>query len=350
ERFGAESKAGNSALIYSYQHDGRPLSWKMAPLIFVSTLLTHLFGGSAGREGTAVQMGASIGTQLSRLFVSTDAEKRMLLLMGIAAGFASVFGTPLAGFIFAFEFLWAKDNWKQRIMPVLASAFLSHFVCLAWGIQHTPFQAILLPDFSVSTILNIVFSGLCFGLAARLFVFLQNAFSKLFLRINNPYYRIFLGAVIILLLVKLFKLNAYTGLGIEEILNSFQYPQNIQVFFLKIFLTTLTLSIGFKGGEVTPLFFIGASLGSALVWFFPLPVSFLAALGLIAVFASAAQVPFASIVLGIELFGFNAFPYYVLVCLAAFISSGSKGIYSAHPMQALKRDWFSQIKYPWEHP
>lgn len=345
-----EAKSGNSSLIRFYSNSVNKFSWKMAPLIFISTILTHLFGGSAGREGTAVQMGGSIAMQLARFFVITNDEKKLILLLGVAAGFSSVFGTPWAGFVFAFEFFWSKEKSIKRIFLVLLSAFFAHYVCLFWGIKHSNFPAIILPIFSISVLINCVLAGAVFGLTAMLFVWFQARVNALFSLVSNSYVRVFVGGSLLVFLVKYFGLNPFVGLGLDGILSSFESPQPGYYFFIKLILTVLTLSAGFKGGEVTPLFFIGATLGSALVWIFPLPVSFLAALGLIAVFASAAQVPLASIIMGTELFGVNGLPYFILVCFFAFLTSGFKGIYSEHPMGALKRSWFSQIKHPWARP
>ncbi|MDP3930076.1 MAG: chloride channel protein [Bacteroidota bacterium] len=343
---GAPIAAGNNLFIHSFQDTQVKVNWRMAPMVFVGTILTHLFGGSAGREGTAVQMGGSIAAQLSYFAPSTPFEKRLLLLMGIGAGFAAVFGTPLAGFIFAFELLWVRKSFFTFAIPVLLACFLAHFICIGTGISHTVFPPLVLPQFSFVVVFNIVVASILFGLAAQVFIATQHYFSKAFSYIQFPPFRTALAGGIIALLVGYFDAYKYTGLGVSEIVLAFTQPQEFYVFALKIFFTTFTLSAGFKGGEVTPLFFIGATLGSALVWFIPLPISFLAALGLIAVFAGASNTPLACIIMGAELFGANAIFYMALSCFVAFLSSGFKGIYSSHPMGKWKSDFYFKYLKP----
>lgn len=341
--WGKESAAGSNLLIWAYAHTNKSVSWKMAPLIFIGTVLTHLFGGSAGREGTAVQMGGSMASALARLFKLDEANKRMFLLVGISAGFASIFGTPWAGFIFAFEFLWAKNKVKESVLPALLAAFVAHYTCLFWGATHTQFPPVLIPIFSVSVFVNVALAGIIFGLTANVYVHLHLIASKLFGSIQNTYLRIVIGAFIVLSLIVLLDVPNLSGLGLSTIVASFNDSQPVYYFFLKILLTVITLTAGFKGGEVTPLFFIGATLGSVLVWVLPLPISLLAALGLIAVFAGASNAPISSIIMGAELFGFNIFFYLLLACAMAFLFSGFTGIYSAHRMGETKRKYYQKI-------
>jgi H+/Cl- antiporter ClcA len=341
--WGKESAAGSNLLIWSYAQTNKSVSWKMAPLIFIGTVLTHLFGGSAGREGTAVQMGGSMASVLARLFQLDETDKRLFLLVGISAGFASIFGTPWAGFIFAFEFLWAKNQVKESVLPTLLAAFVAHYTCLFFGATHTQFPPVALPIFSFPVLINVAIAGVFFGLAAQVFVRLNLISAKLFGSIQNNYLRIILGSFIVLSLVMLLEVPNLTGLGIYTIVASFNESQPAYYFLLKILLTVITLTAGFKGGEVTPLFFIGATLGSVLVWVLPLPISLLAALGLIAVFAGASNAPVSSIIMGAELFGFNIFFYLLLACTMAFMFSGFTGIYSAHPMGNIKRKYYQKI-------
>lgn len=343
QKIDSNSLKGNNLLITSYQDAKGPISWKMAPLIFVATIITHLFGGSAGREGTAIQMGGSLSWQLSVFFKLSESEKRLCILIGVAAGFASVFGTPWAGFIFAFEFLWAKEKTASHFFLVLLAAFLAHYTCLFWEISHTAFKPVLFPQISTSLFINIALAGLIFGLTGRFFVYFQAKVSSFFLLFKSEYLRVFAGGLMVLVLVQTFHLNDFVGLGVPAILSSFEQAHGLHFFLVKILLTVITLSSGYKGGEVTPLFFIGASLGSALVWVFPVPVSLLAALGLLAVFSAAAQVPITAIIMGAELFGVNGFPFYVLVCLFAFFTAGNHGIYSEHPMKNSKPKWFQKL-------
>lgn len=320
-RLGNEGSSGNEVFIHAYEDSAVKVSWRMAPLVFLGTLISHVFGASAGREGAAVQMGGSVAAQLARFYPCSLAEKRLLLLMGIGAGFAAVFGTPLAGFVFAFEFFWTKENLSQAAIPVFLASFLAHFVCLFCGVHHTVFPAIVLPDLSFGVVFKVMIAGVIFGLTARLYIIVSKYFTQRLAYVQSLPLRLMLAGFIMAILVWYFKAYEYIGLGIPGIIHAFEEPQAFYVFAIKIFFTALTLSAGFKGGEVTPLFFIGASVGSALVWIIPLPLTFLAALGLVAVFAGAANTPLACICLGAELFGANILIYATIVCICAFLSS-----------------------------
>ena len=333
---------GNAYIIKSFFkepiEDKKPsIPLLLAPLVLIGTLLTHLGGGSAGREGTAVQMGASISNQFNRWFILNSTEKKLLTCIGISAGFAGVFGTPIAASIFAIEFFGSKKiNWFF-ILPCLLSAVIANLVCLQWGILHAHYQIIPFFNLNFNTIRWIGLSGIIFGLASLLFVQSNKLFSKLLTTISSPYIRIMTGGIIIVALVHFSQSEKMSGLGLQTITDAFTQPQSATDFFIKIVLTSLTLSAGFKGGEVTPLFFIGAVLGSALVAFIPLPISLLAGLGLIAVFAGATHCLLSSIILGIELFGIEHGMHILLVCTIAYLFSGSNSIYEGRPIGKIKK-------------
>lgn len=342
-RASSEITAGNTLLYQAFEDAKVKVSWLMAPFIFFGTLITHLFGGSAGREGTAVQMGASMAIQLTRFFNCTAFERRLLLLMGISAGFAAVFGTPIAAFVFAFEFFYAKEYFGKTVFPVLLASCMAHVFCIACGATHTVFPAIMLPQFSMAVLFNVMIAGLMFGFISLVFVSLNKHLTKAFSIIQFIPLRMSIAGSFIAILVWFFNAQEYIGLGISGIIQSFEKPQAYYVFALKIFFTGITLAAGFKGGEVTPLFFIGASLGSALVWIIPLPITFLAAMGLVAVFAGAANTPLAAIVMGAELFGANTLGYMAIASVLAFFSSGFDGIYNPHPAIELKKRIFKGV-------
>ncbi len=313
------------------------LPFLLTPLVLIGTLFTHLGGGSAGREGTAVQMGASFASQLNRWVSLDKTEQRLLTCIGISAGFAGVFGTPLAASIFAFEFFgFRKTKWFY-IFPSLLTAYLADFICISWGIQHAHYAIVSFSDYNLSTIGWLTISGLLFGLAALLFIQSGKLFSTLFSKIASPILRPIIGGTIFAVFIYLTGQGKMTGLGLQTISDAFVQQQASFDFLIKLLLTSFILSAGFKGGEVTPLFFIGAVLGSALVGFIPLPISLLAGLGLIAVFAGATHCVLSSILLGIELFGLeNAF-YLVIVCAIAYLFSGSKSIYEGRPLDCIKK-------------
>ena len=332
--YGDAANKGNNLLIETHQslekgETLKPVPFKMAPMVFISTLLTHVAGGSAGREGTAVQMGGAIADQFTGFFKLNTAERKTILIIGISSGFAAVFGTPLAGAIFAIEILSIK---KIKINQVFASffvAYIAHYSCLAWQVKHTLYSIPTIPAISVTTSLWAIVAGVIFGLTAFAFTSTGKLFEGLFSKIKFAPLRPFIGGIIIALFIVVFNATKYIGLGIPSIQDAFVNNAGQFDFAIKLILTSLTLSAGFKGGEVTPLFFIGATLGNLLIWFIPLPMALLAGMGFVAVFSGATNCAIASIVLGIELFGIQAGVYVGIASVAAYFTSGPNGIYSA---------------------
>lgn len=336
-QFGRNVERGNNLLIDEIHDPKKIIPFRMLPLIFVSTVVTHLFGGSAGREGTAVQMAGAIADQWAHLFKKLKLDRQQLLMMGMSAGFASVFGTPIAGAIFGVEVLAIGRVRYSSLLPCLFAAVIAHFVCLAWGIQHTTYSIGLVPELSVSTILLSFAAGIIFGLCAWFFVWgLHRSSAALQQAIASPFLRVFLGGVVIIALTLIIQSDRYLGLGIPSILNSFAFPSGPQDFILKILFTVITLSVGFKGGEVTPLFFIGATLGSFLSLFMGLPTGLLAGMGFAAVFAGAANVPLASIFMALEMFGGGSGIYMAIAVITSYVFSSHNGIYSAQKIEVPK--------------
>jgi H+/Cl- antiporter ClcA len=340
-KFNSKLSNGNALVIQSFFNNevaskNTTIPFILTPLVFIGTLLSHLGGGSVGREGTAVQMGASIASQLNRWFNLDKLEQRLLICIGISAGFAGVFGTPLAASVFAFEFFGCKKTKWFFLIPSLLSAYFAHFICIGWGIQHAHYVMIPFKDYTYQTIGWIGFSGILFGLAALLFIQSSILFSTLFSKIKSLYFRPIIGAIIFVALVYFAHQEKMTGLGLQIISDAFIHQQGSFDFIIKILLTSFILSSGFKGGEVTPLFFIGAVLGSALVAFIPLPISLLAGLGLVAVFAGATHCVLTAILLGIELYGIEYGFYIILVCIIAYFISGTKNIYEGRPLGKIK--------------
>ncbi|WP_293944923.1 MULTISPECIES: chloride channel protein [unclassified Sphingobacterium] len=330
QRWGNPSSKGNNLLIEEYLYPQRRIPLIMAPLVLFGTLLTHLFGGSAGREGTAVQIGGAISDQLNRWFNFDKTERRILISIGITAGFAAVFGTPLAGTIFGLEVLLIGKKRYFGLLPSMLTAYIANLSCQLWNIPHTHYPIHdSIPTLSLSNFGLSLIAGILFGAAAWLFTLTGEFFSAQFKKIKSPQLRPVIGGIIIVITVALLKSTKYVGLGIPMIQEAFNNPSDYYDFLIKLVLTTFTLSAGFKGGEVTPLFFIGATLGSALSTVIPLPLGLLAAMGFVAVFSGATNTPLACIVMGYELFGFQPVVFIAIACIAAFIFSGKKGIYVA---------------------
>ncbi|MBD2767436.1 chloride channel protein [Hymenobacter sp. BT664] len=320
---------GNNLILDEIHNPRQLIPLRMAPLVLFGTLTTHLFGGSAGREGTAVQLGGTLADQLTRWLGLRPRERPILLIVGLSAGFASVFGTPLAGAVFGLEVFLIGSIRYDAIGPSFLAAVGADLVTRAWGVGHTHYPPLAAPALTLGSLLLTLGCGVLFGLTARAFATLTHQITRLFQRIAYPPLRPVLGGALVALAVLALGTTKYIGLGVPTIVAAFQAPLPPQDFLLKLVLTALTLGCGFKGGEVTPLFFIGAALGSALALVLPLPVALLAGLGFVAVFAGAANTPLACTLLGVELFGGQAGVYLALACVAAYLFSGHTGIYSA---------------------
>lgn len=344
--WGSSVVKGNNLVIEEFHQPTNIIPLKMAPLVLIGTLITHLFGGSAGREGTAVQMGAAISDQFSKFFSLNQNDRKILLIIGISAGFAAVFGTPLAGAVFALEVLVLKKFKTDAILPSLIAAFIAHFTCLAWNVSHTNYQIPVVPEMNFINLFWTIFVGILFGLTAWFFSksmhFWTNLFKK---RIKYAPFRPMIGGIIIALSVYFIGNTQYIGLGIPTISSAFSTNLNSYDFFLKILFTTFTIGAGFKGGEVTPLFFIGATLGNALVWFVPLPLSLLVAMGFVAVFAGASNTPIACTILGIELFGVESVVFIGIACILSYFFSGHLGIYSSQNPSRLKKAFYRRLSF-----
>ncbi len=327
--YGKEAEAGNKLLLKTIQDpQQKTIPWIMAPFVYVGTLLTHAFGGSAGREGTALQMSGAIADQFSKLFRLSEQERNTLLIASIAAGFGAVFGTPLAGFIFALEINRRSKLSYHSILPTFMSAIVADLITRAWGIPHTLYIVDIIPSISWMNIGYIALAGVAFGACAFVFTQLMHVTSQQYKNLI-PYspLRSLIGGVIVVLLFWWIGNSKYMGLGIPVIVQSFSEQMELYDFALKMLLTILTLSAGFKGGEVTPLFFIGALLGNVLSIWIPLPLSLLTGLGFVAVFAGATKAPLACIVMSAELFGMESLFYMIIVCLLSYMLSGKRSIY-----------------------
>ena len=342
--YGASVVKGNNLLFEEYYNPQKKIPFKMVPMVLLGTLLTHLFGGSAGREGTAVQMGAAIADSFS-FFKINDSDRKLVLMMGISAGFASVFGTPWAGAVFVIElFLWKKLNLKSILLSFLV-AFISNYTVVLLNVSHTHYTISAVPQIDIESIGWVLISGVLFGLTAMLFSRSSHFWDRLFSRfISHPPYRPLVGGAILAVLFFVFPFQKFIGLGVSHIVNAFTQPSNHYDFLLKIAFTSFTLGSGFKGGEVTPLFFIGATLGSALSMFIPIDIALLAGMGFVAVFAGATHTPIACTIMGIELFGSTYGFQLGLACTTAYFFSGNIGIYKSQQILGPKHKLYQLIK------
>ena len=331
ERYGQPIKGGNNLVIDRLHDGGAEIPLRMAPMVLVGTVLTHLFGGSAGREGTAVQMGASLADWVSHRARVSPAMRLQLLAAGAAGGFGSVFGTPIAGAIFALEFVVVGRLRYVALVPALVASLVGDLTTRALGVGHQHYPAA--PTVALTPLL--LGKWVLFGAAAaaatvafiELMGFLKRQGEK---HVKTLARRMFVGGVAVVLLWKVVGTSDYLGLGVPVIVRAFEDPHlPVYVFALKLVFTAVTLAAGYLGGEVTPLFFVGAALGSVLARFLGVPIELGAGVGLAAVFAASSNAPLALSVMAVELLGVGVLPHVFVVCVVAFSLSGRRTIYSA---------------------
>jgi H+/Cl- antiporter ClcA len=317
------SAGGVKALIAQIKAPTNPLPATMGPSIIGTTLLSHLGGASVGREGTALQMGGAIADQGSRWIDLNESERRTLILCGVSAGFAAVFGTPIAAAIFALEFV-RQRSWA--IIPCLATAFLADLVGRKlFFAKHADYRLPLPADYDLSGLGSAFALGIVCGAVAWLYVFVSRRESS---RPNpEPYARIFFAGMFFAGAVYFQHTEDFTGLGLPVIESALVEPSAPLTFIFKLLFTLTCVTAGYRGGEVTPLFFVGATLGSAAATLLHLPLSICAALGFVGIFAGAGAVPLACAVMACELFGPSIGGYALVTCGASWLIAGRKGLY-----------------------
>lgn len=337
-RFGGEAVRGTNLIIDEIHTQVTRIPLRMAPLVLVGTIITHLFGGSAGREGTALQMGASLADGLRRLLRLNDADRRLMIMAGISGGFGSVFGTPIAGMVFGMEVQSIGRVRYEGIMPCLIAACVGDLVTRAWGVGHTHYPALPHIEIAPLLLLAVGVAGIGFGVVAALFIEAVHGVRELITRvIAYPPLRPVIGGLLVVGLALLLQTDAYLGLSLPLLKDSVSGTGvDGYAFLLKIAFTALTLGSGFMGGEVTPLFVIGATFGYAVGGLLGVDPSFMASIGFVAVFAGASNTPLACALMGMELFGGGAALYLIVGCAVAYAASGHRSIYVAQRIDTVK--------------
>ena len=320
---------GTNNVIRAVQ-SGEPVSILLVPAIFLGTVLTHLCGGSAGREGAALQMGGSIGWNVGTLLHLKDHDRRTATISGMAAFFSALFGTPLTAALFAMMVEDVGLTLTSAFGPAFTSALIAYGCSLAFGIAPTHF-AITAPELTVWSAFLVILLGFACAAVSRLFCgllhFMEHKVPQL---LPNPWLRVFVGGVAVIAFSYLFGVGRYNGAGMGVITAAVEQGEALPWDFLcKIFLTALTLSCGFKGGEVVPSFFVGATFGCVFGPLLGLPAGFAAAVGLVSIFCGATNVLIPSILLGFELFSGAGLELIALGCGICFMLSGHHGLYSS---------------------
>ena len=326
---GMEKDRGTNFILVAVRSN-EPVTFRTAPLIFFSTVVTHLLGGSAGREGAALQLGGSIASSFARTWELNEKEARIMTMCGMAAGFSALFGTPLTSVVFAMEVITVGVMHYSAIVPCTIAALVASGMSQAMGIAPTAFTIANIPETIMfeTGALTIVL-GIASALISILFCIVMEHTSHSYKKhIKNPMLRVFAGGCIVIALTYLVGCRDYNGAGMDVIINALNGDAKAEAFLLKIVFTALTLGAGYKGGEIVPSFFIGATFGCVAGPLLGLPADFAASLCMAAVFCGVTNCPLASIILCIELFGFQGTGYYALCCGISYMLSGYYGLYS----------------------
>jgi H+/Cl- antiporter ClcA len=330
-RFGDSIKAGNNLVIDTIHDDGPEIPLRMLPMVLLGTLATHLFGGSAGREGTAVQMGASLADFLSHRLKIGPALRLQLLAAGVAGGFGSVFGTPIAGALFGLEFVVRGRITYSALVPAVVASIVGDLTTRALGIVHVAYPQAPHVTLTPLRCLEWLVFAVAIAIVAIVFIELTHLLRALGERhVKRLGLRMAIGGALVVVAWQLIGTSDYLGLGIPTILRSFTDPSLPEwSFAAKLAFTAITLGAGFLGGEVTPLFFIGAALGGVIGPLLGIPRELGAGVGMAAMFAAASNTPLALSIMAVELLGADVLPHVVIVCTLAYVFSGDRSIYPA---------------------
>lgn len=331
-------------LVIEGVHGQKNVLRRMGPIVYLGTFITVIFGGSTGREGAAVQMGGSVAEIVNKFFMVNLCNTKIFIMCGISAGFGAAFGTPVTGTIFGMEMAALGKLKFEGFVPCLVASFVGHFMTTAaWGHEHEEFIIQTVPELSFITFTKVILLSVIFSLLSISYCQLrhgiQNATEKIFKK--NHMKSAFVGGIIIVVLTLIVGSQDYNGRGLEMLEHSFKEEVPPFAFLAKLVFTAVTLGTGFVGGEAIPIFFMGATLGNTLHSFIDLPLSFLAALGLIATFSGAANTPIAAFLLAMEMFDGKGVEYFFVACLVSYIFSGHHGLWPSQKVYEPKSKLFN---------
>ncbi len=341
--YGNDAEKGNNIIFENIDAKGKvPLL--MGPIVYLGTFITHLFGGSTGREGAAIQMGGSIAESFNRLFNIDQIDQRILLMAGVAGGFGSAFGTPLTGTVFGMEVAAAGKMRYEGLLPCITASFVGHYVTKAWGAPHDHFKITEVPEIALVSMLKVILVSIVFSFVSVLYCKLRHGVQKYSTQyLVTPMLRGFVGGLLIIALVHLLDTRDYTGRGLKIVEQAFTGEVEPFAFLAKLIFTAITMGSGFVGGEAIPLFFVGATLGNTLSGIIGMPTSFLAAIGFISVFCGAANTPISCFLLALEMFEGKALTYFFIACFVSYIFSGPNGVW---PSQRIYEPKSRMLNFP----
>lgn len=328
---------GGTNLVISAVHSGDRIPLRMTPSIFISTAVTHLFGGSAGREGAALQIGGSIGNALGKVFRFDEKDTHVVIMCGMSAAFSTLFGTPMAAAIFPMEVISVGIMYYVALVPCVVSSLTAYGISHLLGVTGEAFHITGIPTLSLTpAVLIMLLACACAFLSIAFCGILhrvENLYKKLF---KNRYLRIFVGGCLIVLLTLLVGNNDYNGAGMHVIEHATEGHVVPEAFLLKILFTALTIGAGYKGGEIVPTLFVGATFGCVMGPLLGLSPSLCAAIGMISLFCGVTNCPISTLLISFELFGFEGMPYYLIAVAFSYMLSGYSGLYHSQKIMYSK--------------
>ncbi len=329
DRFCREGLAGTNIVLTTLQNSGR-LPARLAPLIAVSTAITHLFGGSSGREGAALQLGGSLARKIGTLLRLKDGDLKIITLAGMSAAFSALFGTPFTAAVFAMEVSRVGVMEYEALVPCAVAALLGSAVARLAGLSGETFTVLSIPNVSIVPMLGTLALGVMVAALSIMFCVTLHMSERLFKRfLKNPYMRVLSGGALVVAITYIFGVRDYNGAGMDVIERAVEGHVKYEAFAVKLLLTALTLGSGYKGGEIVPALFVGATFGCLFGTVIGLSPSLCAAVGMAAMFAGVTNCPLASLALSAELFGMEGMPYYLLAIAVSYMLSGYFGLYHA---------------------
>lgn len=327
--FKNHSDKGTNTVVASL-HSSVDIPGKMAPLIFVSTAITHLFGGSAGREGAALQLGSSIANMLGKATRLEDEDRKMVIMCGMSAGFSALFGTPMAAAVFSMEVVRVGSMHYAGFVPCVVAAITGNFVAKWFQLPPEVFLFSNVPELTPVSFVQILLFAIAAALVSILFCVTLHEAEHLYEKhLKNPYVRIAVGGTLIVALTFALGTDLYLGSGMGIIEEIFHHGGHVQwyTFLLKLVFTALTIGAGFKGGEIVPSFTVGAAFGCCVAGIVGLPLELVAACGMVGVFCGVTNSPITSLLIAFELFGFAGMPYFLVTVAVTYMLSGYHSLY-----------------------